>query len=82
MSQFKWVERAKKVERIHKSYLADDSTWTLAKTAKLLERSIGKVSEDLMLAEWIKKNPRVERIRVIQDALDFVRQLKREEKLK
>ena len=82
MSNFKWIERVRQVELIHKSHLADDDTWTLSMTAKLIGRSIGKTSEDLLLAEWLKKDPKVQRIRVIQDALDYVRKRKREERLK
>ena len=77
----KWIDRVLQVEVIHKNQLADNDKWTLRDTARLLSRSLGKVSEDLMLAEWLKKDERLYRIRVIQDALDYVRMKKHEEKL-
>lgn len=79
--RFKWQERVRQVEMIHKNQLADNPKWGLRDTAAMLNRSLGKVSEDLMLAEWLKKDDRVSRIRVIQDALDYVRKKKLEEKL-
>ena len=76
-----WVERVKHVALIHKSNLEDDENWTLQKTAKLLDRSVGRISEDLMLARYMKTHPRVETFSTVQDALEYCRRIKKHERL-
>ena len=78
----KWVERVKHVEMIHKSQLRDDESWRVQDTAKMLNRSVGRICEDLMLARYIKTHPRVELFTVVQDALDYCRKIKKMEKVK
>lgn len=76
-----WQERAKATEKYHKSCLQEDNDHTVQKTAEALERSIGRVSEDLTLAEWMKKDDRVSRFEYAKDALEYVKKRKLEAKL-
>lgn len=76
-----WVERVKHVSVIHTSHLKENSKWTMDDTAKELNRSVGRISEDLMLARYMRTHPRVETFRVVQDALEYCRKIKREQKM-
>lgn len=80
-STLTWVERVKHVAIIHASHLKENSKWTIDDTAKELNRSKGRISEDLMLARYMRTHPRVETFRVVQDALEYCRKIKREQKL-
>jgi hypothetical protein len=72
-----WQERVKQVEIYHVNQLKDEPNWRLADTARELNRSIGRVSEDLMLASWMRTHPKVATFEKVQDALDYVRSKKR-----
>jgi hypothetical protein len=76
-----WQERVIEIERYHKSRLREDIKQTIETTAKELNRSTSRTSEDLMIASWIKTYPKILKFTTIQEALDFIRDKKREQKL-
>jgi hypothetical protein len=78
MPKLTWQERVQITERVHKSHLVENAKWRLEDTAKELLRSEGRVSEDLLLASWMKTDPKVERFKFVQEALDYVRKKKQE----
>lgn len=73
-----WQERVHLVHLFHTSHLKEDANWTIAKTAKELNRSIGRVSEDLTIVRWMRTYPQLEKMKSPQDALEFIKKKKRE----
>ena len=74
-----WLEQAKEIHRFHRSKLLLDSKWTIAYTAKALKRSLGSISESLMIAKWCKTHePILEKFDSAKEALKFIRQRKKE----
>ena len=76
-----WVERVKHVARFHAAQLAENPKWTIVDTGKELKRSKGRISEDLLLARYMKTHPRVELFRTVQDALEYCRKIKRDQRM-
>lgn len=77
-----WLERAIDIHKFHTSQCRDESNWTIEKTAKALNRSIGSISQDLLLASWIKTHEKqLKRFTSARDALEFVRSKRREIRL-
>lgn len=76
--QLSWQDRCKAVAQYHASRCKVFPDHTLAMTADELNRSIGRISEDLQLASWMKHNPRVEKFKTTAQALDYIRTKKRE----
>lgn len=77
-----WLERSIEVHKFHISQCKLDSEWTIKKTALALNRSIGSVSQDLLLASWSKTHEKqLKRCSSMRDALAFVRLKEREMRL-
>lgn len=77
-----WLDRAIQVHKFHCNQLKDESNWTIAKTANALNRSIGSVSQDLLLASWSRTHEKqLKRFNSMREALEFVRSKSREMKL-
>lgn len=78
-----WLDRAIEINRFHISQLRDEPDWTIVKTAKMLNRSVGSVSEDLLIASWVRTHEKqLKRFDSQREALAFVRSRKREMLLK
>ena len=74
-----WLDRAVQVHNYHVAQCRDESNWTLEKTAKSLNRSVGSVSQDFMIASWCKTHEKqLKRCRSMKDALEFIKDKKRE----
>ena len=74
-----WIERCVDIYNFHVSQLKSESGWTVEKTANALQRSIGSVSQDLMLASWMRTHEKqLRRFKVAKDALAFIRSKKSE----
>lgn len=73
-----WQERAKSVAIYHAGRCRENPEHTVAETAKELNRSIGRISEDLTLANWMKTHPRVEKFKNPSQALDYIKDKKKE----
>lgn len=75
--QLSWQERVKAIAHYHQMRCKEDIKHTIAQTASELNRSIGRVSEDLTLADWMKSHSRVEKFKNPRQALDWIKQKKR-----
>jgi hypothetical protein len=74
-----WLERAIQVYNFHISQIREEPKWTVARTADALNRSIGSVSQDLLLASWSRTHEKqLKRFASMKDALVFVREKERE----
>ena len=75
-----WIKRAEDTYDFHRHKLViNDGKWTIRQTAKLLRRSLGGVTEDLMIAKYLKKyRPMIERFGTVYEALKFIRRKKKE----
>jgi hypothetical protein len=76
-----WQERCKAVSRYHAGRCKDNPSHTITDTASELNRSAGRISEDLALASWMKTHPRVEKFKNPAQALDYIRSKKKEMKV-
>jgi hypothetical protein len=80
--QPKWLARAKETYKFHRSRLISTDDWTLEKTAKALRRSIGPISEDLLIARWCKTHEKqIENFTYAYEAIEFIKGKKREQDL-
>lgn len=75
-----WLEKAISTHKIHVANLKNQGKdWTLQKTAKALNRSLGSVCEDIMIAKWYKTHSsKLERLNSAREALEFIREKKDE----
>lgn len=77
-----WINRAKEVELLHQSKLREDINWRVEDTAKLLHRSLGSISEDMLIASWLRTHQKqLEKFRTVYEALAFIRLKKKEIRL-
>lgn len=73
-----WVEKAISTHRYHVEKLKHHPSWTITDTATSLNRSIGSISEDLLLANWIRTHEnKIRKFSYAKDALSFIRAEKR-----
>lgn len=74
-----FLVKAKETQNIHAANLKHNDDWTLKKTAKALSRSIGSISEDLMIVRWWRIHPRrVENFTTASDCLEWIRDKEKE----
>ncbi len=74
-----FLVKALNTRAIHIANLKHNDNWTLKQTAKALGRSIGSVSEDLMIARWYKIHPkRIEGFSTASDCLEWIRDKEKE----
>lgn len=77
-----WLDRAIQVYNFHISQCKSEKSWTIVKTAKALNRSVGSISQDITLASWSKTHDKqLRRFRSQAMALDYIRS-KEKEKMK
>lgn len=78
----KWIERAKETFNFHRAKKLADPKWNTIKTAKSLRRSLGGVSEDLLIARYLKTHSaKLEKYKYAYEALEYIRDVEREEEL-
>ena len=69
-----WLARALEIQAYHISCLKSDPNWTIEKTAKSLSRSLGSVSQDLLIASWLRSHEKqLRRCSSAREALQFIR---------
>ncbi len=73
-----WQERCQAVSRYHAQRCKDDDSHTLEETATELNRSPGRISDDLTIASWMKTHPRVEKFKNPTQAIGWIREKKKE----
>jgi len=79
MSDPEWLEKVKKTQRFHASKCREhNGYWKLKDTAKELKRSVGSVSEHLLVATWLRTHSdKIEKCKSLNDAIDFIQDKKR-----
>lgn len=74
-----WIDRAIQIHNFHVQQLMDESSWTIERTAKALNRSTGSISQDLLIAEWSRSHDKqLRRCGSMKDALAWIRMKQRE----
>ncbi len=77
-----WFDRAIQVAKFHIAQCKDDSTWTVRKTSIALNRSVGSISQDLLIASWSKTHEKkLKNFNSMNDALQYIRAHEREMRL-
>lgn len=72
-----WLERAKATYRFHAEKKRENKKWGIRDTAKSLRRSLGSITEDLLIANWYKSHPtKIENFEFAIDALKWIRKKK------
>jgi hypothetical protein len=75
-----WIERAKETYAFHRSKRLLNNKWSIILTAKALRRSIGSISEDLLIARWTKTHSvQLEKFNYAYEALEFIREKQQEQ---
>lgn len=70
-----WLERAKETHRFHCQKKKENKKWRIQDTAKFLKRSLGSISEDLLIASWLKTHKsKIEHFDYAYEALAFIRE--------
>lgn len=78
----KYITKAKETYNYHRSKLLANDKWTTVQTAKALRRSIGGVSEDLIIARWCRTHEKeLEKFKYAYEALDFIRRKQKEQEV-
>lgn len=74
-----WLDRAVQVYNYHAKLCKDDKGWTIEKTAGMLNRSVGSVSQDITVAQWVETHEKqLRRFHSMRDALEYIREKKAE----
>lgn len=74
-----WVDRCIDIHNFHVSQIRAEKHWTLADTAKALNRSIGSISQSLTLASWLRTHDtKLKKFSTARDALEFIRGKKKD----
>jgi hypothetical protein len=74
-----WLDRAVEIGKVHAQCCRDDANWTVDKTAKALNRSIGSVSQDITIHDWCKTHEKqLRRCSSLREAMEFIKGKKRE----
>lgn len=78
--QPKFLLKAKETFKIHRSKILSEDKWNTTDTARFLRRSIGGVSEDLMIARWCRTHENsLEKFKYAYEALEFIREKQAEQ---
>lgn len=73
--QFSWHEECALIAEIDKLYKAKDQDWSMRKTAKLVDQSVGGVSRKLQLAEAAEAIPELKDCKDAAEASKFLTNL-------
>jgi hypothetical protein len=82
MKEPDWLKKARETAEYHRRQRLLNGTkkWTLSQTAKTLRRSVGSISEDLLITRESKVYD-LEKFECQYEALDFIRLKKKEREL-
>lgn len=69
-----WRDHVMTVEIYHLKSLSTDPYWSLRKTAEVLGRSVGAISQDLRLSLALRIYPEVGEFKNKNDALEYLRE--------
>jgi hypothetical protein len=74
-----WLDRAIQVYNYHRGLCKTEPGWTIEKTAKALNRSIGSVSQDITVASWVATHVKqLRRFGSMREALSWIKDKKQE----
>lgn len=76
-----WQDKVRLAKEFHKGMLRENSLWRIEDTAKELGYSTSTMCEYLLVADWIKTHPKIEKCRTFSDALEMVREKRQEMRL-
>lgn len=76
-----WLDSSLEVNTFHVLQCKDEIGWTIEKTSKALNRSVGSVCQDIMLSSWSRTHEKQLRRMGKNEALEFVRKKDRERRL-
>lgn len=77
-----WQDRVRGTAIFHKNCLRDNHKHTIRDTAELLDRSIGSITEDLLLSSWMETHSAVEEFSTMYEALEYIREKKLQMKIR
>lgn len=78
MQQQEWIKKAIATHIFHVTKARDNPAWKLANTAKYLRRSIGSVSQDILIARWLRTHEEeIKSFEFAKDALAWIREYQR-----
>ena len=76
-----WLERCVDIHNFHVAQIKAEPNWTVEKTAEALCRSVGSVSQDLLLARWLRTHEKqLRRCSSMKDAIAWIHIKQREMK--
>lgn len=71
----RYLIKAKQTYEFHRSKLVENSAWRISDSARVLRRSIGSISEDLLIARWSRSHEtKLAELEYAYQALKFIRQ--------
>lgn len=77
-----WLERVRATEEYHRSQLMLNKKWRLEDTAIQLHRAFGSISQDLLIASWLRTHEtKISKFKTFTEAIEFVREAERQRKL-
>ena len=75
----KFLEKAKETYAFHRSKLLSNDKWSTTQTAKCLRRSIGSISEDLLIARASRDfEVELSKMKYAYEALEWIREKAKE----
>jgi hypothetical protein len=78
----RFITKAKETYRYHREKLMSNDKWNVSMTAKALRRSIGSISEDLLIARWCRTHEvQLEKFKYCHQALEWIREKQKEQNL-
>ena len=76
----KFLIKAKDTYKFHRAKLLLSDDWTIARTATALRRSLGSVSEDLLIIKWYKTHEdKIDKFDYQHEALEWIRRKQKEQ---
>jgi uncharacterized membrane protein len=74
-----FLEKARNTYAFHLMKITNDDNWTMTMTANKLGLSVGAVSEDILIARWLKTHEKIiEKFKYRYEALKFIREKEKE----
>jgi hypothetical protein len=77
-----WQEQVNEIAKFHEDKIKKNSSHPIVLTAKMLGRSFGSIAEALMIVDWVRSHPRIAEFKYKQQAIDFIRDKKKEMRLR
>lgn len=75
----KWLDRAIETYNYHCRKMREKPGWNQKDTAEALGRSSGSISEDMLIASWLRTHEdQLRRFKYAKDAIAFIRDKEKE----